>query len=244
MVARPHHATLAKAEKLGFEIHGEAHDETYTLVCAEHSFTLTGRLLPELVEDAKLARMLSIEYGFAVIQTVDGWTLKKGRKTVGQGATLDEAWAKAQDALAPKVKAKEQPKKARRAREDEESEEGDEEEAEDEESEEGAGKSIVKRKYREAYKPFKATCGDDFQEKMRAHLTVKDEHDKKDRIDLDKLRALAECNEVWDDKYSRLNPGQQRMNIGNRLRARVKKGLEVVWPGPVQPAKPRARKGK
>jgi hypothetical protein len=36
--------------------------------------------------------------------------------------------------------------------------------------------------------------------------------------DLEGLQKLAAANGVWDDKYSKLNPGQLRMIIGNKLR--------------------------
>ena len=70
---------------------------------------------------------------------------------------------------------------------------------------------------------------------MREHLEIDFTNEKGKvvrRIDTGKLRALAEANEVWDDKYARLNPGQQRMNVGNRLRAKIKKGEDIVWDAP------------
>lgn len=45
------------------------------------------------------------------------------------------------------------------------------------------------------------------------------------------LKAFAVANGVWDDKYDALpNPGLRRMNIVNRLRAKIKKQHVVVWP--------------
>lgn len=44
------------------------------------------------------------------------------------------------------------------------------------------------------------------------------------------LKAFAVNNGVWDDKYAALpNPGLVRMNVINRLRAKVKKGRQVKW---------------
>lgn len=44
------------------------------------------------------------------------------------------------------------------------------------------------------------------------------------------LREFAERNGVWNDKYLELpNPGLIRMNIGNRLRAKIKRGEAVEW---------------
>lgn len=41
--------------------------------------------------------------------------------------------------------------------------------------------------------------------------------------DLDALTEFANLHGVDTDKYAHLNPGQRRMNIGNRLRTMVKK---------------------
>lgn len=44
------------------------------------------------------------------------------------------------------------------------------------------------------------------------------------------LKQFAINNGVWQDKYQDLpNPGLVRMNVVNRLRAKVKAGHEVVW---------------
>jgi hypothetical protein len=37
-----------------------------------------------------------------------------------------------------------------------------------------------------------------------------------------------QANGVWRASYAGLNPGMQRMNVGNRLRAAVKKGHGIV----------------
>lgn len=54
----------------------------------------------------------------------------------------------------------------------------------------------------------------------------------KSRIGMDaaKLKAFAVANGCWDDKYETLpNVGLRRMNVVNRLRAKVRKGYQVVW---------------
>jgi hypothetical protein len=39
------------------------------------------------------------------------------------------------------------------------------------------------------------------------------------------------ANGCWDDKYGKLpNVGLVRMNVINRLRAKIRKGYEVKWP--------------
>lgn len=49
--------------------------------------------------------------------------------------------------------------------------------------------------------------------------------------DMTGLEAFARANEVWDDRYLKLpNEGLVRMNISNKLRAKIKKGYEVKQP--------------
>lgn len=46
----------------------------------------------------------------------------------------------------------------------------------------------------------------------------------------EQLKSFAVANDVWDDKYDALpNPGLRRMNVVNRLRAKIKKGHKVAW---------------
>lgn len=48
--------------------------------------------------------------------------------------------------------------------------------------------------------------------------------------DRPQLVTFAKANGCWDDKYSKLpNPGLVRMNVINRLRAKVRKGHKVIW---------------
>jgi len=82
-----------------------------------------------------------------------------------------------------------------------------------------AGASVVKAKYRTQYGE-NGTCGDALAKQLSAHVANKD-----GKVDLSKLRALAERNNVWNDKYSKLNAGMQRMTVRNRLAALDK----VVW---------------
>lgn len=123
--------------------------------------------------------------------------------------------------------------------EDEEAEDdegGDEIEAEydgeddvdvDEEAEE-EGKTIVKRKYKERYKPFKMCNGDDVAQQVAAHIKIEDDAGQS-RIDPVKLKKFAELNGCWVKSYSGLNMGLRRMNIVNRLRAKIRHGHTVLW---------------
>ncbi len=97
--------------------------------------------------------------------------------------------------------------------------------AEDEEPSEG--RSVVKRSYKQRYRPFKSTCGDDVAAAVRRHLEIKTEEGL--RIDPVKLQTFAKANDCWQDRYEQLNVGMRRMNVVNRLRAKIKKGHDIVW---------------
>lgn len=98
--------------------------------------------------------------------------------------------------------------------------ESDDEEATDDEPVE---RSIVKRKYRKRYQPTNRSCGDELAKLVSAH--IRDD----DVINEDRLVRFAKANDCWIDSYATLNVGQRRMNVGNRLRAKVRKGHEVIW---------------
>jgi hypothetical protein len=66
-------------------------------------------------------------------------------------------------------------------------------------------------------------------DELGQHLSAATSDDK-GRVDVEKLQKLAEQHGVWDPRYARLNPGLVRMSVGNRLRAKVRKGAEIVWP--------------
>ncbi|SFZ82893.1 hypothetical protein SAMN02983003_1335 [Devosia enhydra] len=83
-------------------------------------------------------------------------------------------------------------------------------------------RSVIKPDYKRDHKP------DDFAQQLSK--AVADDNGRVDRV---KLRALAEANGVWNPAYERLNVGQARMNVGNRLRAKARKGQAVVWVMPV-----------
>lgn len=104
---------------------------------------------------------------------------------------------------------------------------------EDEDEDEGAegGRSIVKKVYRVRYKPTDNTNGDAIAQELREYLeTEKD--DGTPGIDRERLAAFAKANGFWDEKYTRLNNGQVRMNVGNKLRAKLRKNpdWQPVWP--------------
>lgn len=92
------------------------------------------------------------------------------------------------------------------------------------------GASVVKRKYKNAYRPHKMTCGDALSQQIRKEfMTVKDPDTKKLKIDWKRFTAFAQANGCWSEDYRKLNKGMRRMNVVNRLRARIARKEEVKW---------------
>lgn len=89
----------------------------------------------------------------------------------------------------------------------------------DSEGESEGPKSIVPEGFKAKYKSHGGSCGDDMAEVFGE--TVKDE---KGKIDVTKLEEVMAQNGIDTDRWSNLNVGQRRMNLGNVLRAKVKRG--------------------
>jgi hypothetical protein len=107
--------------------------------------------------------------------------------------------------------------------------EGDENVAEDSvEDAEPETRSVVKPKYRKRYLPHQDTNGDDLARELKEFLFVEGD-DGELHLDVAHLQRFAKANDVWKDEYRHLNPGMQRMNCVNRLRAKVRKGHEIRW---------------
>jgi hypothetical protein len=116
--------------------------------------------------------------------------------------------------------------------------EGSEDELSDEElgldegegDEEKESHSVVKPKYRKKYRPHRHTCGDGLTRQIaEAFMTKLDPDSKKPKIDWPRFVKFAKANDCWVGAYASLNHGMARMNVANRLRARVKKGEEIIW---------------
>lgn len=86
-------------------------------------------------------------------------------------------------------------------------------------------RSVVRADFRDRYREHGGTCGDEIATKLSAYVKGKD-----GKTDTAKLRRLAVANGIDFDRYTALNPGQQRMNVGNRLRALSRKGGAISWP--------------
>lgn len=83
--------------------------------------------------------------------------------------------------------------------------------------------SVVPAKYRDRY-AADGSCGDALSARLRKHLSTDD-----GAIDLKALKRLAEANGAWQPRYATLNPGMQRLCVGNRLRALGRHGTKVKW---------------
>jgi hypothetical protein len=112
----------------------------------------------------------------------------------------------------------------------------DEIEAAEAAEEEEVDRSIVKTKYKAAYKLHKNTCGDQFVARINECVKVKVPVINKKgktrmawRIGPVKLQKLAIANDVWKPSYASLNMGQRRMTIGVRLRNLAKDGNRIEW---------------
>lgn len=87
--------------------------------------------------------------------------------------------------------------------------------------------SIIKKKYKQQYKKLGGLCGDEVSCELTAATTPLAE-DGKIKTCLKTLREIAIANGVWKDSYNALNPGQQRMTIGNRLRNKIIAGEAIT----------------
>lgn len=134
------------------------------------------------------------------------------------------------------------PPKAKKPRRVADEDEGDEDMTDDEvlaeaEEDEEASRSIVKDKYKEKYRPHKMTCGDTIAQKVRAAFMTKSDPDtKKPRLDFEAFVRFAKANDCWvegyrslKDRHGNRNNGMIRMNVCNRLRAKVAAGHKIVW---------------
>lgn len=87
-------------------------------------------------------------------------------------------------------------------------------------------RSVVPRQWVKAYNAnaLKGTCGDPIAYKM-ADATQTD-----GKPDPAKINALGDLNGIdVQARWGKRNIGMQRMNLGNMLRGRLKRGEEVRW---------------
>lgn len=246
-----HHATLAKAQKLGVVM--DMRIDT-GIVCAhwvEKNKRAYGMAAPAVLADMVAWQMLTREYANLKVEqphVKDAnfvWEISLRKDVIGEGERLNEAFLDAADVLGG-GESEENDEAEYDAEEKEEFElngaeagdgesEGDEGDAdplmvgEGEDDDAPEGKSVVKRKYKQRYRPFKMTCGDELSKLITAHVTVETEEGK--RIDRAKLVKFAKANHAWDDRYKLMNIGMVRMNVGNKLRGILRKNPDtvVIW---------------
>lgn len=119
-----------------------------------------------------------------------------------------------------------------------------EEGSDEEEEEESEGGSIVPQKYREIYGAAQ-NCGDEMALALTAYVT-----DVEGELILENLREVAAANDIDDRlakwEYKGLNGGLLRMNTGNVLRGKLRRGEQVavgtkMWAAREVEKKPRKR---
>lgn len=248
MVSPVHHATLAKANKLGFTVFGDHGDDFYTVQWPERNKRFQHRSPVQGVEDMRIVKMITLEYPQLVpVYDVDGerWSVChkiKGQKHPEQLASatvLEDAFDLALAELADRhAKVKGGNRKALRdSLEQERALETEGDDISDEEAEqierdeqvkdeilggadEPALKTIVKPKYKAIYKANGGNNGDEFALKLNEILKVKDPDTGKLVTDRARLIKWARLNQLWDPKYEALSTGQMRMSCGNKARAK------------------------
>ena len=257
-VKQPHHMQVKAANKQGGDLRVSEDQTYYIYTDVDSGYIMGGRDASQLLKDWDARRMLKAEYPQLRCTQDDKtfeWTISTTNKKVKvQAACLEDAKDLALEVMAKLeqkavvVKRAAAKTKALRSQiedtesemnEDAESDEdnaladmGDEAAAEDEEEKESH--SIVPAKYRVRYKPFKDTNGDGLSEQIKAHVSAPNDAGEL-RISFSKLRRFAEANGCWSNDYSHLNHGQMKMNVTNRLRAKIRqakadgKEYEIQW---------------
>lgn len=82
-------------------------------------------------------------------------------------------------------------------------------------------KSIVPNAYKEQYAKNGGTCGDELASALSEMVVIDG------KTSADKLRKIASENGIDFARWEHLNIGQQRMNLSNVLRGKLKKGEAV-----------------
>lgn len=88
-------------------------------------------------------------------------------------------------------------------------------------------KSIVPSKFKAMYAEHNDTNGAKLNMALKAYTTTKNAEGR-DALNLDLLREVATTNGIDFARYEKLNNGQKRMNVGNKLAGLVKAGKTVV----------------
>lgn len=88
-------------------------------------------------------------------------------------------------------------------------------------------KSIVPVRFKERYADHDDTNGDKVALALKS-ATETTNADGRTVLDVPALTAIAKANGIDFTRYEKLNNGQKRMNVGNRLRGLLKAGKKVM----------------
>lgn len=91
-------------------------------------------------------------------------------------------------------------------------------------------KSLVPVRFKKAYSEHNDTNGSALSLALKAATTTTNK-DGREVLDTKALAAIAKTHGIDYSAYAHLNNGQQRMNVGNRLRGLVKAGKAVKIAG-------------
>lgn len=92
---------------------------------------------------------------------------------------------------------------------------------------------IVPKVFKERYAATGNNCGDEVAEMMAEIVNVPVKGRKNPGVDLERLAEVGRQNNIdVAARWGHLNPGQQRMNLGNVLRGKVNRAEEDVFIGP------------
>lgn len=160
---------------------------------------------------------------------------------------------------APAAKAKEAPKapKATKAAKPAKAKKAAKAEIDEDDEEVTGPRSIVPARFKAKYAEHDGSNGDKIALAFKSYTTTKNA-DGRDCLDEAKLAEVAKANGIDMSRYAKMNNGQKRMNVGNRLRGMLKQGTTVTIGGikfadaakalVVQPAKakpaPKAKSAK
>lgn len=92
--------------------------------------------------------------------------------------------------------------------------------------------NVIKPQYRPGYKVNNG-CGDNIQRELAAEFVVDNPETGKPQLLLKEFRAWANSYGLWDAKYESLNPGMARMNVGNKVRGRIRNGETIKVRGTI-----------
>ena len=89
-----------------------------------------------------------------------------------------------------------------------------------------APRSIVPASFKKLYAEHDGSNGDKIAAAFKSYTTTTNK-DGRECMDEDKLAEVAKANGIDIKAYAKMNNGQKRMNVGNKLRGMLKQGNTV-----------------